>query len=108
MAWKKSSRHKFLYVKNSQHILISLIEEWREYVDKNFVIRTAFTDLPNAFDCVPRSPLIAKLKSYGLGGKALSYIYLYLTNRNQCCHINYKKSNFVGCPSKLLNKTNPA
>ena len=79
---------------HSQHVLISLIEEWREYLDKKFVISTVFTDLSNAFDCVPHSLLIAKLKFYRLGGKALSYIYSYLTNRNQCCHINNKKSNF--------------
>ena len=67
---------------HSQHVLISLIEEWREYLDKKFVISTVFTDLSNAFDCVPHSLLIAKLKFYALGGEALSYIYSYLTNRN--------------------------
>ena len=40
--------------------------------------------------------LIAKLEAYGLGEKVLSYIYSYLTNRNQCVRVNYsyKKSDF--------------
>ena len=42
---------------NSQHVLISLIEEWREYLDKDFVIGAVFTDLPKAFDCIPHDLL---------------------------------------------------
>ena len=49
------------------------------------------TDLSNAFDCILRDLLIAKLEAYGLGEKALSYIFSYLTNRNQCVRINIKK-----------------
>ena len=76
---------------NSQHVLIRLIEEWREYLDKDFVVGAVMTDLSKAFDCIPHDLLIAKLEAYGLGEKALSYIYSYLTNRNQSVRINDKK-----------------
>ena len=79
---------------NSQHVLISLIEEWREYLDKDFVIGPVFTDLSKAFDCIPHHLLIAKLEAYGVGEKALSHIYSYLTNPNQCVRTNDKKGNF--------------
>ena len=79
---------------NSQHVLIRLIEEWREYLDKDFVVGAVMTDLSKAFDCIPHDLLIAKLEAYGLGEKALSYIFSYLTNRNQCVRINDKKSDF--------------
>ena len=62
------SRHKFLHV-----------------------VGAVFIDLP---DCIPHDLLIAKLEAYGLGEKALSYIYSYLTNRDQCVRINDKKIDF--------------
>ena len=37
---------------NSQHVLIRLIEEWREHLDKNFVKGTVLTDFSKAFDCI--------------------------------------------------------
>ena len=79
---------------NSQHVLLRLIEEWREYLDKDFVVGAVMTDLSKAFDCIPNDLLIAKLEAYGLGGKTLSYIFSYLRNRNQCVCINDKKSDF--------------
>ena len=79
---------------NSQHVLIRLIEEWREYLDKDFVVGAVMTDLSKAFDCILHNLLIAKLEAYGLGEKALSYIFSYLTNQNQCVHINDQNSDF--------------
>ena len=52
---------------NSQHALIRLIEEWREYLDNEFVEGAVMTDLSKAFDCIPHDLLIAKLEAYGLG-----------------------------------------
>ena len=72
---------------------MNLIEEWREYLDKNFVVSAVLTDLSKAIDCIPHDLLLAKLEAYGIGQKALSYIYLYLRNRNQGVHINDTKKN---------------
>ena len=76
---------------NSQHVLFRLIKDWKEYLDKDFVVGAVMTNLSKTFDCIPHSLLIAKLQSYDLGEKALSYNFLYLTNRNQCARINDKK-----------------
>ena len=83
------SGHQKFY--NSQHDLIRLIEERREYLAKDFVIGAVLTNLSITFDCILQDLLIAELKAYGLGEKVLSYIYSYLRNRNQCVCINDKK-----------------
>ena len=75
------------------NVIINLIEEWRGYLDKNFVVGAVLTDLSKAIDCIPHALLLAKLEAYGIGEKALSYIYLYLRNRNQGVHINDTKKN---------------
>ena len=78
------------YRKNysSQNILISLTEEWRKKLDKNFVAGAVLTDLSKAFDCIPHDLIIAKLSAYNFSDEALSQIYSYLTNRRQCVRIN--------------------
>ena len=46
---------------NSQHILIHLIEEWREYFDKDVVVGAVIIDLSKAFDCIPHGLLSLRL-----------------------------------------------
>ena len=76
---------------NSQHVLIRLIEEWREYLNKDFFVGAVITDLSKASDCIPHDLLIAKLEAYGLGEKVLSHIFAYLTSRSHYVRINDKK-----------------
>ena len=89
---------------NTQHVLIKLIEEWREKLD-NFFVGVVFTDLSKAFDCIPHDLLIAKLSAYGLSSDSLCYIYSYLKDRKQWVQINKKQSEFYtiisGIPPRL-------
>ena len=85
MAWKMFSHRKFLHIKK-----IHVIEELRVCLDKDFVISAVQTGLSKDFDCIPH----AKREGYGLGEKALFYLFSYLENQNQCVRINNKKSSF--------------
>ena len=69
---------------NTQHLLIKMIEEWRENLDNNFFVGVVLTNLSKAFDCIPHDLLIAKLSAYGLSSDSLCYIYCYLKDRKQC------------------------
>ena len=73
---------------STQHVLMRLIEEWRNKLDKNHVVGTVLMDLSKAFDCVPHDLLIAKLDAYGFDIDAVYYILTYLTEREQATCIN--------------------
>ena len=50
---------------NTQHVLITLIAEWRKNLDNNYFIGAVLMDLSKAFDCIPHDLVIAKLAAYG-------------------------------------------
>ena len=77
---------------STQHVLIRLLEEWREDLDNNFVVRGVFMDLSKALDCIPHDLLIAKLKAYGFDDYLVHYIYSYLDNKKKCLRMNNEKS----------------
>ena len=79
---------------NTQHVIIRMIEDWKEKLDNNCFVRAVLTDLSKAFDCIPHDLLIAKLAAYGLDEKSLLLIYFYLQNRQQCVRVNNSRSNF--------------
>ena len=73
---------------STQHVLIRLIEEWKNKLNKNYVVGAILMDLFKAFDCVPHDLIIAKLHAYSFDIKALKYILSYLTDREQLTRIN--------------------
>ena len=71
-----------------QHVLMSLTEQWRKYIDQNQYVGAVLMDLSKAFDCLPHELLISKLHAYGLGKKTLRLLYSYLRGRKQRVNIN--------------------
>ena len=58
---------------SSSHVLVRLIENWKQALDENFVVGTVLMDLSKAFYCIPHDLLIAKLYAYGFSEKVLSF-----------------------------------
>ena len=85
------------YRKNysSHHVLIRLVEEWREKLDQDNLVGSILMDLSKAFDCIDHDLLIAKLNAYGFSYSALLYIYSYLKGRRQCVKINNDLSKYL-------------
>ena len=46
---------------NTQHVLLGLLEEWREHLGNNKIVGGILMDLSKAVGCVPHDPLLAKL-----------------------------------------------
>ena len=59
---------------SSSHVLIRLIENWKQALDKNFVVGTVLMDLSNNFDCIRLDLLIAKLYAYGFSEKSAVFL----------------------------------
>ena len=78
----------------TQHVLIRLIEEFKKYLDNDYVVGAILMDLSKAFDCVPHDLLLAKLSAYGFSNEALSYVMTYLTDRKQSTRLNNFYSTF--------------
>jgi len=80
---------------SSNHVLISMIEKWKQYMDNKKFVGAVLMDLSKAFDCVPHDLLIAKLHAYKFDMDALILFYSYLKNRKQCVKINNIFSSFM-------------
>ena len=60
---------------STQQVSIRLFEEWRNKLDKNFIVGTVFMDLSKVFHCIPHSLIIAELATYGIERETLTLIY---------------------------------
>ena len=66
-----------------------MIEKWRQSLDSGGqAAAVLITDLSKAFDCIDHDLLIAKLNAYGFDSSCLTFIYSYLSERNQRTKIN--------------------
>ena len=91
----------------TQHLLVTMIEEWKKAVDKGEYVSGLFMDLPKAFDTIDYDLFLAKSKAYGFSLNAVKLMYSYLKNRKQQVQINNKFSSenivIVGVPQGSID-----
>ena len=89
--------------KNSaQHCLIALIEKWKHSVDHGKTFGALLIDLSKAFDCLPDSFFIAKLKTSGFDNNSLNLVNDYLSHRFQRTKIGNDYSSWKEIISGVL------
>ena len=69
---------------NMQHVLLRLLEEWREHLDNNKTVGGILMDISKAFDCISDDLLLAKLEAYNIDDNLILYIHSHLLNRKKC------------------------
>ena len=66
---------------NTQHALLTLVENWRKILDNKGFGGAILMDLSKAFDTLNHDLLIAKLHAYGFEHDALKLLHSYLSKR---------------------------
>ena len=84
------SKEQFGFVSGRNTItqLLITINDWMQELDNDVPIDACYLDFRKAFDTVPHTRLINKLKSYNINGSMLNWIHSFLTDRVQFVKIN--------------------
>ena len=80
---------------STQQALLSLLERWKNVLDKKGYSEAVIMDLSKVFDTLNHYLLIAKLHAYGFSEESLQLIKSYLTNRWQTTKVNASFSNWT-------------
>ena len=67
---------------------MSMLEMWKNTLDKGGYVSAIFMDLSKAFDTLNHNLLIAKLGAYGFERDSLSFMKSYLKDRQQRVRVN--------------------
>jgi len=75
------SQHGFLATRSTCTNLIEVLNVWNQNMDKRSDTLVPYIDFAKAFDSVSIPKLLLKLSHLGIGGKLLSCIHSFLSNR---------------------------
>ena len=70
---------------STNHVLVCLIENWKESPYEKKMFGAVLMDLSKAFNSIPHDLLIAKMYSYGLSINAVNLFLLILKKAESKC-----------------------
>ena len=76
-------QHGFRPRRSCSSQLMEVLEAWTGELEHSKPIDVVYLDFRKAFDSIPHSRLLVKLRSYGVSGKLLTWIEAFLTGRKQ-------------------------
>nr|CAD2197659.1 unnamed protein product [Meloidogyne enterolobii] len=76
-----SEQFGFLKTRSTTTLLITMLEEFYNSLDRNNKIDVIYLDFKKAFDMVPINILLNKVMNAGIGGKVLKFIQNFLKKR---------------------------
>ncbi len=87
-----SQQYGFIPGRSTTTQLLNYLNSCIEAIAEGDVVDTIYFDFAKAFDTVPHRRLLKKLKSYGIGGKILTWIKAFLNDRVQVVKVNGTES----------------
>ena len=81
-------QHAFRKKHSCEAQLVTVINDWAKILDKGGQVDTYMLDFEKAFNTLPHEQLRYKLFGYGIRGKTLLWIDLFLCSRQQRVVIN--------------------
>ena len=79
---------------STQHVMLQLIENIKQNLDKKLATGLVLMDLSKAFDCLNHDFIIAKLQAYNFSKDSIKLISSYLRNRKQRVKIGNTRSDW--------------
>ena len=77
------AQHGFMAKHSTVTQLLECTNDWSLSMSNRRLVDCVYIDFKRAFDVVCHSKLITKLQAYGIGGKLLTWISAFLSNRTQ-------------------------
>jgi hypothetical protein len=91
-----TSQYGFLPKRCVEYNLLHSTDIITSLLDNNIPVDVFYLDFSKAFDCIPHSLLLAKLRRYNVSSYFLSFIEAWLTDRTQ--FVKYESSKSVAAP----------
>ena len=84
---------------NTQHCLLPLTEKWKQSADHGKAFGALLTDLSKAFQCLPHSLFIAKVKTNEFDNNSLKFVNdnFQVASKGLKSAMNLLEGNNVGC-----------